>query len=98
MTCNIHLENIDYSNKEETTKDMVKYMTKYEKARILGYRALQISEGSKINIKTDEIDPYKIALKELKEKKLDIIIRRYLPNGEYEDWHVNDLIDINNYE
>lgn len=98
MSCNTHLELIDYENRKETTQNMTKYMTKYEKARILGIRALQISEGSKINIKTDEIEPYKIALEELKQKKLNIIIRRYLPNGDYEDWHVNDLIDINNYE
>ena len=36
-----------------------------------------------------ETDPLQIAMKELKQKKIPIIIRRFLPDGEsYEDWWV----------
>lgn len=34
----------------------------------------------------------KIASKELYEKKIPFTIRRYLPDGSYEDWGVNELI------
>lgn len=70
-----------------------KYLTKYERARILGARALQISRNAPImvDIEPDEYDPLKIAEKELREKKIPFIIRRYLPDGTYEDWKVSEL-------
>jgi DNA-directed RNA polymerase I, II, and III subunit RPABC2 len=37
-------------------------------------------------------DPLEIAEKELKEKKLPLVIRRYLPDGSYEDWKVSELL------
>lgn len=40
----------------------------------------------------DETDPLKIAQNEMKEGKIPIIIRRYLPDGSYEDWKVNELL------
>ncbi|EPZ33597.1 RNA polymerase, subunit omega/K/RPABC2 domain-containing protein [Rozella allomycis CSF55] len=39
-----------------------------------------------------ETDPLEIARKELREKKIPMIIRRYLPGNTYEDWPVQDLI------
>ncbi|PIO25900.1 hypothetical protein AB205_0086510, partial [Aquarana catesbeiana] len=39
-----------------------------------------------------ETDPLLIAMKELKARKIPIIIRRYLPDGSYEDWGVDELI------
>ena len=42
-----------------------------------------------------ETDPLQIAMKELREKKIPLIIRRYLPDGSYEDWSIDELqIDI----
>lgn len=38
-----------------------------------------------------ETDPLKIAIKELKEKKIPINVRRYLPDNSYEDWSVDEL-------
>ena len=71
------------------------FLTKYEKARIIGARALQISKNSPILISTeirgDETDPIKIAEMELREGKIPFIIRRYLPAGSYEDWPVKEL-------
>ena len=42
-----------------------------------------------------ETDPLLIAMKELKARKIPIIIRRYLPDGSYEDWGVDELIITN---
>ena len=69
------------------------YLTKYEKARVLGARALQISKNAPvmINLEPGEWNPLSIAEKELKEGKIPFIIRRYLPNNTYEDWKVNEL-------
>ncbi|KAI6225682.1 RPB6-like protein [Aphelenchoides besseyi] len=69
------------------------YMTKYERARILGTRALQIAMGAPVMVELEgETDPLEVARKELKERKIPIIIRRYLPDGSYEDWGVEELI------
>lgn len=71
-----------------------KYLTKYERARVLGTRALQISMNAPVMVDLDgETDPLRIAEKELREKKIPIIIRRYLPDGSYEDWKVDELIN-----
>mmetsp|Transcript_422 Transcript_422/g.729 ORF Transcript_422/g.729 Transcript_422/m.729 type:complete len:134 (-) Transcript_422:25-426(-) len=70
------------------------YMTKYERARVLGTRAMQISRNAPVFIELEphETDPLLIAEKELREKKIPFIIRRYLPDGTYEDWKISDLI------
>ncbi|KAA8533765.1 hypothetical protein F0562_031282 [Nyssa sinensis] len=39
-----------------------------------------------------ETDPLEIAMKELRERKIPFTIRRYLPDGSYEDWGVDELI------
>eukprot|EP01134_Creolimax_fragrantissima_P000634 CFRG0634T1 len=78
------------ANKEKVT---TQYLTKYERARVLGARALQISMNAPVMVELQgESDPLQIAMKELAEKQIPIIIRRYLPDGSFEDWSVNDLI------
>lgn len=58
------------------------FMTKYEKARILGTRALQISMNAPVLVDLEgETDPLQIAIKELREKKIPLIVRRYMPDG-----------------
>ncbi|EGG21488.1 RNA polymerase II core subunit [Cavenderia fasciculata] len=70
-----------------------RYMTKYERARLLGSRALQISMNAPIMVELEgETDPLQIAWKELRAKKIPLIVRRFLPNGAYEDWSVDELI------
>lgn len=70
-----------------------KYLTKYERARVLGTRALQISMNAPVMVDLDgETDPLRIAEKELRERKIPIVIRRYLPDGSHEDWAVDELI------
>jgi DNA-directed RNA polymerase I, II, and III subunit RPABC2 len=36
--------------------------------------------------------PLKIAQKELRERKIPIVFRRYLPDGSFEDWGIDELI------
>ncbi|KAM0057362.1 putative DNA-directed RNA polymerase [Helianthus anomalus] len=77
----------------ERPRKTSKYMTKYERARILGTRALQISMNAPVMVELEgETDPLEIAMKELREKKIPFTIRRYLPDGSYEDWGVDELI------
>ena len=45
----------------------MKEYTRFEKARIIGARALQIARGAKPTFKTDIRDPIKIAEKEFEE-------------------------------
>ncbi|CAK7215617.1 subunit common to RNA polymerases I, II, and III [Sporothrix bragantina] len=69
------------------------FMTKYERARILGTRALQISMNAPVLVDLEgETDPLQIAMKELREKKVPLIVRRYLPDGFYEDWTCEELL------
>jgi len=73
------------------------YMTKYERARVLGTRALQIAMCAPVMVELEgETDPLQIAMKELKLRKIPIIIRRYLPDGSYEDWGIDELIISDN--
>lgn len=88
----LYREGEDVDGKEAEIKITSKYLSKYEKTRILGIRALQISTGSPPTIDIgNETDALKIAEMELLEKKIPIVIRRYLPNGKYEDWKANEL-------
>ena len=77
----------------------IPYLTKYEKARVLGQRAKQIEygknleNGSKPFVKVPEnvVDGYIIAELELQQKKLPFIIRRPIPSGGFEYWNIKDL-------
>ena len=69
-------------------------MTKFEKAKILGIRADMLASGAEtmIDISENITNCYEIAKLELEQGKIPLIVRRYLPNNEIEDWKVNDLI------
>jgi DNA-directed RNA polymerase I, II, and III subunit RPABC2 len=71
----------------------VPFVTRYEKARVIGERAKQINSGAKPFIEIDRtmIDGYLIALKEFEQKKIPFIIRRPLPSGASEYWRLADL-------
>jgi DNA-directed RNA polymerase I, II, and III subunit RPABC2 len=81
---------------EASQRITTRYMTKYEKARILGTRALQLSMNAPpmVDVPAGETDPLKIAMLELNERKIPIIVRRYLPDGSYEDWAASELIPL----
>ncbi|XP_066998852.1 DNA-directed RNA polymerases I, II, and III subunit RPABC2 [Anabrus simplex] len=80
---------------QKSKRITTRYMTKYERARVLGTRALQIAMCAPVMVELEgETDPLQIAMKELKQRKIPIIIRRYLPDGSYEDWGIDELIII----
>lgn len=67
-------------------------LTKYEKAKIIGTRAAQISSGSPIFVDVSGLsNPLEMAEKELKEGKTPLIIRRKMPDGTFETFKVSDL-------
>ncbi|CAN1751985.1 DNA-directed RNA polymerases II, IV and V subunit 6A [Linum perenne] len=89
----IDAEDKDDQEPVERPRKTSKYMTKYERARILGTRALQISMNAPVMVELEgETDPLEIAMKELRQRKIPFTIRRYLPDGSYEDWGVDELI------
>lgn len=53
--------------------------TRFERARIIGARALQIASGAPILIKTDLKDPIKIAELEFEQGIIPLDVRRKLP-------------------
>jgi DNA-directed RNA polymerase I, II, and III subunit RPABC2 len=69
------------------------FISRYERARVLGERAKQLNSGAIPFVEIDEtmIDGYLIALKEFEEKKIPFIIQRPLPNGACEYWKLKDL-------
>jgi DNA-directed RNA polymerase I, II, and III subunit RPABC2 len=77
---------------KNTQRRTIPFLTKYEKARIIGKRAMQISKGSPPLVEIGDLEsPIDIAKKELMERKIPFIIRRPLPDGSYEDWRVDEL-------
>ncbi|KAK6166253.1 hypothetical protein SNE40_022998 [Patella caerulea] len=78
---------------EPSKRITTRYMTKYERARVLGTRALQIAMCAPVMVELEgERDPLQIAMKEMKARKIPFIIRRYLPDGSFEDWALDELI------
>ena len=71
----------------------IPFLTKYEKARVLGQRAKQIEVGAKpfISVPENVIDSYVIAELELQQKRIPFIIRRPVPGGGFEYWNIRDL-------
>jgi len=62
-------------------------LTRFEKARIMGARALQLSLGAPvfIEIPKNAATSLEIAMEELKQKVIPIVIKRTLPNGDYQN-------------
>ena len=70
-------------------------LTRYERSRVVGARALQISMGAPILVRLESglNDPIRIAESELKKRVLPITIRRKLPSDAFEDVALIDLLD-----
>lgn len=92
--------NVDY--KIEIGPQM---LTRFEYARILGARALQISMGAPVLAEAQETkqqrtpeavqeqgDPLLIAEQEIKKRLLPILVRRTLPDGRYQDIPLSHLL------
>ena len=71
----------------------VPFLTKYERARVLGERSKQLNQGAKplVEMGPEVVDGYLMALKEFEEKKIPFIVKRPMPNGGCEYWKFKDL-------
>jgi len=71
------------------------WLTKFERSRIIGARALQLSMGAPtlIDIPKEIKDLIKIAEYELNKGILPISVRRSLPNGKYQDIPLKVLLE-----
>jgi DNA-directed RNA polymerases I, II, and III subunit RPABC2 len=69
-------------------------LTRFEKARIVGARSLQIAMGAPPFIPTEGgyVGPIDVATEELEQDALPISIRRSLPNGDTQDIPITALI------
>jgi DNA-directed RNA polymerase subunit K/omega len=71
-------------------------LTKYERVRILGDRAKQLSLGAKpMLLNVDNLNPKEIAKLELERGVIPFIIEKPLPDGRRERWKVSELRIVN---
>ena len=82
-----------YSNSKRVTKP---FMTRFEKAKILGVRSEMIANGAPalINVPRGITSTYEIATMEYNQKKIPLMIKRKLPNNSFEYWKIDDLVLI----
>lgn len=70
------------------------FLTLYEKTKVLSQRGAELARGAPPFIEVPEYmtDVYDIAKAELEAKRLPYILKRPLPDGEYEYWRLADLM------
>jgi DNA-directed RNA polymerase I, II, and III subunit RPABC2 len=70
------------------------FLNQFEKTKVLSFRASQLAQGSRPYIEVAEniTDVYTIAKMELLQKRLPFILKRPLPDGDYEYWRLSDLM------
>ena len=87
-----------------TVRRTLPILTKYEKAKMIGVRAQQISMGSPVYLSDEDVrkcggsggNTLALAQEELRQKRTPLIVRRVLDSKMcllYEDWYISDLID-----
>ena len=91
-------EFIDYSLIDEEEKIEIDakitrpFLTKYERVKLLAYRTNQLARGAKTMIKTKKLMSSKeIAIIELNEKVIPLLLLRPIPNGKSELWNIREL-------
>ena len=75
----------------------IPFITRYEKAKIIGERSKQLSYSnveSMIDVPPDVLDCYDIAVMEYNANAIPFIIKRNLPDGSCEYWKFKDLEKI----
>jgi DNA-directed RNA polymerase subunit K/omega len=72
------------------------FLTKFEKTKILGFRMNQLSQGARpfIDVPKHVSDVRDIARLELEQKRLPIIVKRPMPDGTFEYWRLQDLLQL----
>ena len=79
-----------YTNSKSTKP----FLTKFERAKILGVRAEMIASGapSTISVPKGVTSAYEIAKLELEKKRIPLMIKRQLTDGSVELWRLEDLV------
>ena len=78
-----------YDPSKNTTRNR---LSRFEKAKMIGLRMEQLARGAPAQVEVGEdMTPRDIALKELEEKKIPMMIARTLANGTKEYWRMADL-------
>lgn len=57
-------------------------LTRFEVARLVGARSLQVALGAPVLVKSEETEPINLVKAEFKEKIIPITIKRKTPSGE----------------
>ena len=88
---------VDRDSVKPENRITLPYYSKYEYTALMGVRAQQIADGSKILVSLDGIQTshpqfvWKVADLEIREKALPFIIHRRLPDGISEYWSCSEL-------
>ena len=87
ITKDIQHKPVEITNKNGLVVTGPPTLTRFEKARIMGARALQLSLGAPIfiEIPKNATTSLEIAMEELKQRVIPIVIKRTLPNGDYQN-------------
>jgi len=87
ITKDLQHKPVEITNKDGLIVTGPPTLTRFEKARIMGARALQLSLGAPvfIEIPKNATTSLEIAMEELKQRVIPIVIRRTLPNGDYQN-------------
>jgi len=87
ITKDLQHKPIEITNKDGSIVTGPPTLTRFEKARIMGARALQLSLGAPIfiEIPKNATTSLEIAMEELKQRVIPIVIKRTLPNGDYQN-------------
>jgi DNA-directed RNA polymerase I, II, and III subunit RPABC2 len=72
------------------------FLTIFEKTKILGFRANQLSQGARAYVDVPEhvTNVLEIAHLELEQRRLPFILKRPMPDGTFEYWRLSDLVVI----
>jgi len=87
ITKDLPHERVEITSKDGQILTGPPTLTRFEKARIMGARALQLSLGAPvfIEIPKNATTSLEIAMEELKLRVIPIVIKRTLPNGDYQN-------------
>ena len=87
ITKDLQHEPVEITSKDDRVVTGPITLTRFEKARIVGARALQLSLGAPVFIKIPKnaATSLEIAMEELKQRVIPIVIKRTLPNQDYQN-------------
>ena len=87
ITKDLQHERVEITSKDDRVLIGPITLTRFEKARIMGARALQLSLGAPVFIKIPKnaTTSLEIAMEELKQRVIPIVIKRTLPNQDYQN-------------